>query len=418
MDNPNDLIPPEPSEPALSARPEPNPKTSRALDVAGRLISAVALLLVGAMVALLIVPNAWIPRLTGKMTSTEKLNLLQEMVSNYFLEGDEIDEDTMTDAMAAAFIYGLGDPYSVYFTKEDLAEVVDDNLGNSSGIGISSVYASDPDCVYINRVYKGTPAEAAGLLPRDRITAVDGVAVTAANYSERLNAIRGQAGTQVTLTVQRGDSAFEVTVSRADFVIESVFPRTVGDVGVIEVTGFNQATADQFREAVNALVEQGVTALIVDLRGNHGGLMDVATEMLDYLLPEGELGYAVYNGGKRQSLGSSDAAAVDLPLAVLVDRNTASAAEYFSSAMRDSGGAALVGETTFGKGIMQITYPLGDGTAVRLTVAKFYTASGTEFHGIGLAPDVEVALPEGVSRYLLTDEEDPVLQAALAALKQ
>lgn len=428
MDNQHDNLPVEPTAPASPCVPTPDDdvclsaslerrRRRRVLNMAGRLITTVALLLVGAMIALLVVPNAWMPRLTGEMASADKLSLLKDMVRSYYINGDELDDETMSDAMAAAYIYGLGDPYSAYFSKEELSQVVDDNLGNSSGIGISASYDDDPPCIFIARVYKDSPAAFVGIRKRDRITAVDGEAVTAANYNRMIAGVRGKAGTTVTLTVLREGETFDVTATRADFVIESVFSRTVGNVGVIEVTEFNQATDDQFREAVDALEAQGVAGLIVDLRGNRGGLMDVATDMLDRLLPAGELGYAVYSGGRRETIGRSGAGAVDLPLAVLVDGNTASAAEYFASAMRDSGGAVLVGETTFGKGIMQTTYPLGDGTAVRLTVAKFYTASGTEFHGIGLAPDVDAAPPEGVNRLTLTDEEDPVLQAALAALK-
>ena len=386
----------------------------RVYSMVGTLIKVVALLLVGALIALLIVPNAWTPRLSG-MSSTDKIDLLQEMIRAYYIAGNDIDREAMGDALAAAYVYGLGDPYSAYFTKEQLQQVLSDNRGDFSGIGVSVTYAPDPESVFVYRVYKDSPAAAVGILPGDRITAIDGIEVTVANYNERVSAIQGQAGTQVALRIVRGDSTLNMSVTRAAFVIESVFSRVVGNVGVIEVTEFNQATDDQFREAVRSLQQQGVAALIVDMRGNHGGLMDIATNMLDLLLPYGELGYAVYSDNKRESLGTSDSSAVDLPFAVLVDKDTASAAEFFTAVMRDSGNAVIVGETTYGKGIMQTTYPLGDGTAVRLTVAKFYSMSGTEFHEIGLKPDVEATLPDGVNRRV-TPDEDTVLQAALAAL--
>ena len=389
----------------------------RVVSMIGALIKAIALLVMGAVIALLVVPNAWVPRLAG-MSQTEKINLLGEMVRNYYIDGDEVDEDALTDALAAAYIYGLGDPYSAYFNEEQLAEVMDSNRGNFSGIGVSVTYAPDPPCAYVIRVYKDSPAYAAGIRPGDRVTAVAGVEITVENYSERVSAMRGVAGSTVTLSLLRDGEPFETTATRATFTIESVFARTVGDVGVIEVTEFNQATSGQFRDAVAGLQAQGVTALVIDMRGNPGGLIDVTSEMLDLLLPAGELGYAIYNGDRRESLATSDSGQVDLPMAILTDGNTASAAEYFVSAMRDFEKAILVGETTYGKGIMQSTMPLGDGTAVRLTVAKFYTKSGTEFHGIGLKPDIEVSLPADVNRFLIPDEEDAVLQAALDALKK
>ena len=406
-----------PAATGAASEAAPARKKWNAAALAAELIKAVALLLVGALLALILVPNAWVSRLDG-MSVANKLDLLKQMVRAYYIDGDAADYESMSDLLSEAYIYGLGDPYSIYFSAEEYNELLRANQGDAYGIGVSIVPSLDPVAIYIYHVYEGSPAQEAGLKDGDRIVAVAGETVTAENYNERVSAVRGTAGSAVTLTVLRDGATFDLDVVRRDHVITSVYARVVDGVGVVEITGFNQATADQFKQAIDTLLKEDVTALVFDLRGNLGGLVDTTTEMLDVLLPSGELGYAVYNGGKRESMGFSDASEVDLPMAVLVDKDTASSSEYFASALRDFEKGILVGETTYGKGIMQTTYPLGDGSAVRLTVAKFYTKSGTEFHDVGLAPDIEVSLPEGASRYFLTDEEDSVLRAALDALKK
>ena len=404
--------------PAPAEAPAPaRSRTATAIRVAAEIIKSIALLVVGAVVALVIVPNSWISRLDG-MSEADKLALVKALVRENYLHPDDADYEGSSDLLAAAYVYGLGDPYSYYFSAEEFSDVLRDNLGNAVGIGVSVARSSDPVAIYLYHVYEGSPAQEAGLQEGDRILAVDGEAVTADNYSQRVAAVRGEPGSTVALTVLRGEETFDVDVMRNEHTMTTVYTRVVDGVGVVEITDFNQATLGQFENAIATLLDQGVSGLVFDLRDNTGGLVDTASEMLDILLPEGELGYAIYNGGRRQSMATSDASAVDLPMAVLTSRSTASSAEYFSSALRDFDKAILVGETTYGKSVMQTTFPLGDGSAVRLTVAQFFTKSGTDFNGKGLVPDVEVSLPEGVDRHFVTDAEDTVLRAALAALKK
>lgn len=388
-------------------------KKKRRIGFIKSVLGKLGLLLTGALIALLIVPNALSMYLSND-SAYGKLVALQNVVRRFYVDADEVDETELNDMMATGYIYGLGDPYSAYLNEETYSSILYSNEGGTSGVGVTVVFDPEASAIYVVRVSEESPAAQAGLQEKDRITAVDSVAVTQENYDQSVNNIRGESGTDVILTVLRDGETFDVTVTRGDFTATSVYSRMIGTVCLIEITDFNTATTDQFKAALDEAVASGATGLIFDLRGNTGGLVDVTSDMLDMLLPKGEIGYAVYNGGKRVSLAKSDAKEIDLPMAVLTDGDTASASEYFALALRDYEKAALIGEKTFGKGIMQSTMPLGDGSAVRVTVAKFYTKSGTEFHGVGLAPDREVKIDQSTSsRFLLDDSDEPVIQAAI-----
>ena len=388
-------------------------KKKRRIGFVKSVLGKLGLLLTGALIALLIVPNALSMYLSND-SAYGKLVALQNVVRRFYVDADEVDESELNDMMATGYIYGLGDPYSAYLNEETYSSILYSNEGGTSGVGVTVVFDPETSAIYVVRVSEESPAAQAGLQSKDRITAVDSVAVTHENYDQSVNNIRGESGTDVILTVLRDGETFDVTVTRGDFTATSVYSRMIGTVCLIEITDFNTATTDQFKAALDEAVASGATGLIFDLRGNTGGLVDVTSDMLDMLLPKGEIGYAVYNGGKRVSLAKSDAKEIDLPMAVLTDGDTASASEYFALALRDYEKAALIGEKTFGKGIMQSTMPLGDGSAVRVTVAKFYTKSGTEFHGVGLAPDREVKIDQSTSsRFLLDDSDEPVIQAAI-----
>ena len=388
-------------------------KNKRRIGFVKSVLGKLGLLLTGALIALLIVPNALSMYLSND-SAYGKLVALQNVVRKFYVDADEVDESELNDMMATGYIYGLGDPYSAYLNEETYSSILYSNEGGTSGVGVTVVFDPETSAIYVVRVSEESPAAQAGLQGKDRITAVDSVAVTQENYDQSVNNIRGESGTDVILTVLRDGETFDVTVTRGDFTATSVYSRMIGTVCLIEITDFNTATTDQFKSALDEAVASGATGLIFDLRGNTGGLVDVTSDMLDMLLPKGEIGYAVYNGGKRVSLAKSDAKEIDLPMAVLTDGDTASASEYFALALRDYEKAALIGEKTFGKGIMQSTMPLGDGSAVRVTVAKFYTKSGTEFHGVGLAPDREVKIDQSTSsRFLLDDANEPVIQAAI-----
>lgn len=391
--------------------PQKAVKTCRLRTV---IISSVCCLLAGAILALMIVPNAL--RSPVSKQTADKLTLIQSYIDAYYIDADKVDDQTLSDAAAWGYVGGLGDIYSTYYDAQSYTDALYSNSGGSHGIGITAVYYEG---IYIVRVTPNSPAQNVGLKKGDVITAVEGEKVTEENYAEMINAIRGEKGTEVRLEITRPGEISEAVITRDDYTVESVYSRMVGGVGIITITGFTKASTQQFEDALEWVQSEGATALVFDLRNNGGGLVDDANKMLDMLLPEGEIGYAMYKGGKKQVLGKSDKNCVDLPMAVIVNGQTASSAEYFASALRDSADALLIGENTFGKGIMQSTFPLGDGSAIKLTVAKIYTESGYEFHKKGLKPDVKASYTEEQQKtwFLLTDSEDPYVLATLEALK-
>lgn len=379
------------------------------------IISSVCCLLAGVLIALAVVPNALRNPLSKDVT--DKLLLIDSFIDAYYIDADKADKQILADTAAWGYVAGLGDIYSTYYDAKSYADAIYSNSGGSYGIGISAVYYGG---IYIVSVTNNSPAQMAGLKAKDVITAVDGQKVTEEKYPQLIDAIRGDKDTKVKLTVLRDGKESEIEVIRGEYTVESVRSRMIGTTGVIVITAFNKATPEQFKDALQWVQSKGAKALILDVRGNGGGLVNETNQVLDLLLPKCEIGYAIYKSGNKVVLGKSDKKCVDLPMCVLVDDQTASSAEYFASALRDSGKATLVGEKTFGKGIMQNTFSLGDGSAIKLTVAKIYTASGYEFHLNGLKPDIKVSYTEEQQKnwFLLTDSEDPYIQAALKKLEK
>lgn len=394
------------------------PNEKRAGKIAGAVVRSIALVLAGAVIALLFVPNTLNQGITGNKAQA-KLAAVIDLVNRQYVDADKLDEDALADMAAYGYIYALGDQYSTYITKEEYDEIVTTNKGVSYGIGINIIYDEQAQGMRVVRVSVASPADKAGIKQGDVITAVENTPVTKDNYAESVANVRGESGTDVLLTVVSDGKEKKFAVTRGEFVSTSVFSHMIGTVAYIEIITFNDATVNQFKEAVNNAVAQGATALVFDLRNNTGGLVGAANDMLDMLLPKGEIGYAVYNGNEKVTLATSDKKEIDLPMAVLTNGETASASEYFASALRDYDKAILVGTTTFGKGVMQSTVGLSDGSAVRLTVAKIYTKSGKQIHGVGLSPDIEVPEADSAVNYMmLSEEDDVVLQTAVTALNK
>ena len=346
-----------------------------------------------------------------------KLREIDQLAQNYFYK--DPDNIALADGVAAGYTAGLGDPYATYMTAEQYASMMRSYEGVGIGIGITTTEHPDTHFLYVVSVSPGSPAADADIQKGDQITAVDGKDVQSLGYANAVDLILGEEGTDCTLTVLREGKSHAVTLTRREYASSSVESRMVGEMGYVRITSFNDGTVDQFKDAVNALQSQGAAGLMFDVRHNTGGTLDSVAAMLDFLLPEGDLVSAVYRDGKREVLHRSDASQINLPMAVLTDEYSASASELFAAAIRDFGKGKLVGETTFGKGIMQRTYELSDKSAVRFTIAEFNPPSGENFNGKGLKPDVEVSLTDDqkLRFYLLTDEEDSVLQAGLAVLR-
>ncbi len=344
-----------------------------------------------------------------------KLSKLFSYVDQLFLY--DYDAEAVNEALYKAAIAALDDPYTAYYTAKEYAALMESATGQYSGLGaIVSQYA-DTGEVVILRCYSDSPAEKAGLEPGDIILEADGVEITGTDLDETVATLfRGEAGTTVNLKIYREstDETFEVTVTRAVVDVDTVWYTLLdNNIGYIEVVSFDSVTTDQFSEAYDDLVSQGMKGLIIDLRNNGGGLVNVTTDMLDELLPEGVLVYTMDAKGNRMDYNSDEAAKLDIPCAVLVNENTASASEIFAGAMQDYDAAEIIGAQTFGKGVVQVTIPLADGSGLKLTIQNYYTPNGNNIHGIGITPDQVVEFDEEA---YTTDGTDTQLDAAIEYL--
>lgn len=329
-----------------------------------------------------------------------------------FVEADA-DLGKAVDAGLDAFVDGLGDRWSYYLTPEGYQSTTQRRANSYVGVGVTVDYTWE-EGLLVQSVTKGGPADQAGVVPGDVITAVDGVSIAGDARQEGSDRIRGEAGTQVVLTLLGEDgSAREVTCTRATLHNPSASGKLLdGGVGYVQLSNFYSGSADSFRQEVDALIDQGAQSLLVDVRNDPGGYVSELEQILDYLLPEGP----VFTQKPRWGFSSvyqSDESCVDLPMAVLVNEHSYSAAELLAAQLRESAGAPIVGEVTSGKGYSQITFPLANGGGVGLSTAAYCTGSGHSLIGEGLAPDVELSLTEGAS---IGGADDNQLQAAVALL--
>ncbi|MGI6269247.1 MAG: S41 family peptidase [Candidatus Howiella sp.] len=352
--------------------------------------------------------------LAGKSMWYSKLCEITEKIDEMYY--GEIEPSALADGAAAGLVDGLGDAYAGYYDAEETNEAALSNSGEKVGIGITPVPDPQTETMYVYRLDANGPAAAAGVRKGDRITAVGDLLVAEAGYEEAVAACAGEAGTDLTLQILRNGETLSLTCTRAEFEITTVYPRMVGEIGYLQISRFNEKTPEQLTAAVEEMMAAGVRGLIFDLRVCGGGLVDATARALDYLLPEGEIISATYADGHSAVLHTSDSEAINLPMAVLITGNTASSAELFAAAVRDYGKGVLIGSTTYGKGVMQRTFGLSDGSSVKFTIAEFVPPSGVSFNGVGLSPDIPVDLSQEQTAgfYFLTDEEDPHIVAALA----
>lgn len=329
-----------------------------------------------------------------------------------FVETDA-DLDGAADAGLAAFVDGLGDRWSYYRTQEQYRELTQRRANNYVGVGVTIDFSRE-EGLLVRSVTEGGPADQAGVLAGDVIIAVDGASLAGEARREGSDRIKGEEGTQVALTLLREDgSTCDVTCTRATLRSPSARGKLLeGDVGYVKLDNFYSGAADSFQKEVDALVEQGAKALIVDVRNDPGGYIAELEKILDYLLPEGP----VFTQKARwwfPSVTQSDENCVDLPMAAIVNKDSYSAAELLAAQLRESVGAPIVGEVTSGKGYSQITFPLANGGGVGLSTATYCTGSGRSLIGEGITPDVEVELDQGA---VMGEEGDNQLRAAIELL--
>ena len=346
-----------------------------------------------------------------------KIRLLQKVINKNYLFDE--DPEAVENSIYAGMMEGLGDPYSIYYTEEEYKKLTEDSSGTYSGIGALLQQNPETGICTIIKVFKGSPAEEAGLKNDDILYKVDGNEITGQDLDYFVTTyIRGEEGTDVEITVLRGDKLEEITmkVTRRSIDVPTVeYEMKENDTGYIQISEFELVTEDQFKEAVEALQAQGMKRLIIDLRNNPGGIVQTCVEMLDYMLPDGLLVYTAGRNGVGEKYYSDDGHEVNVPTILLVNGNSASCSEIFAGAYKDFGRAQLVGTQTFGKGIVQFVIPLGDGSAVKVTTQHYYTPNGFDLHGTGIAPDVEIKAEEGDT---LNGEHDAQLEKAMELLKK
>lgn len=347
---------------------------------------------------------------------TQKIKYLENMIDEEYL--GEISTDKLEEGVYAGLIYGLGDVYSRYYTKDEYEQESVTTEGSYVGIGVA-MQKYTAGGVQIVECYKGSTAEEAGIKVDDVITAINGEDITDTELQDVVSMIKDNEDKDVVLTVQRkGEDTQEITVKVSNVELPSVFGEMLDEnTGYIQITEFKGVTVEQYEEVFADLKEQGMERLVVDLRDNSGGLLNVVCDILRDILPEGLIVYTEDKNGNRSEETCDGKNPLDMPLAVLVNGNSASASEIFAGAVKDYGIGTIVGTTTYGKGVVQSIRQLSDGSAVKLTIANYYTPKGNSINKTGIRPDVEVELsPELLNQEEITHEEDNQLQAALNSL--
>lgn len=344
----------------------------------------------------------------------QKAEAVQQVIDKMYLE--EEDVKAVQEGVYKGMVAALGDPYSVYFTKEEYDAFQESYTGEYCGIGASLLQNADTGLITIVKTFKGSPAQEAGLKTDDILYKVEGEEVTGEDLSEVVSRVKGKEGTKVNITIMRDNKEMDLELARKTISVPTVeYEMLDNNVGYIIISEFDEITTSQWNEAYETLKQQGMTSLIVDLRNNPGGGLTVVAEILDSILPEGMIVYHEDKNGYREEYTSDKEHKIEVPLAVLVNGNSASASEIFAGAVKDYGIGTIIGTTTFGKGIVQQMISLGDGSAMKVTISKYYTPSGVCIHGTGIEPDIEV---EFDTEAYEKDESDNQLQKAIEVLTQ
>ncbi|MEZ3488153.1 MAG: S41 family peptidase [Lachnospiraceae bacterium] len=384
--------------------------------IQGALCGALAILLLTGLVSCgLRVRNASFIGNSGSGNGDKKISTLKSLIDSSYI-GD-VDEEALQEGIYKGFVDGLGDPYSVYYDEDETKTLIESTEGEYDGIGAVLSQDISTGIVTLVQIYDDSPASEAGLLDNDILYKVEDIEVTGMDLSEVVSHIKGEKGTKVNLTVLRGESREEVTVTavRNTIQAQTVKYRMLEDsIGYIAVSEFDLVTFDQYQAALNDLTNQGMKGLVVDLRNNPGGNLSTVCDMVDLMLPKGLIVYTEDKEGNRQEMESDDEHQFGLQLAVLVNGSSASASEIFAGAIQDYGTGKIVGTKSYGKGVVQQIFDLKDGTCVKLTIAEYFTPKGRNIHGKGITPDVEIEY----ERDEANPEADNQLDKAVEVLKE
>ena len=358
-------------------------------------------------------------------TSTQnKINKLKKTIDKYYLY--DYKEEDMANMIALGMLASLDDPYAQYYTKDAFETFYEQTEGEYYGIGIYVTYDESKNMPIIIAPLEGSPAFEAGIESADYIEYVGDLKASSSSYTELVDAIKGLPGTKIKIGLIRIDDEtnkekhFEVEVERKKIEINPVkYEVLENNIGYIEMSSFDEVSYASFKKAYESLLNDSkVDSLIIDLRNNPGGVLDVCADITDLIVPKGKIVYTVDKAGEEEAL-YSDENQINIPLVVLVNESSASATEVFTAAVKDYGVGTIIGKKTYGKGVVQSVRSLGDGTFIKLTTSEYFSPKGNKIDKIGVEPDIEVDLPEDVkSKYNIDREKDTQLQRAIQELSK
>ena len=370
--------------------------------------------------ALSSLPEMLLSGISGTKNSRElsaKIGEIEHHIEKKYI--NEYDTATLNDMALKGYVAGLDDVYSTYYTKEEFEELNSQMEGEYKGIGIEVVIDNDNLITVVN-VFENSPAHKANIIPGDKIVKVNETDVTGDNYDLALDMMRGvgEYGKSDTffITVKRGEETIKSQITREKIDTQTVSSEMLeGNIGYISLSSFLEESDEEFIAHTDRLISQGAKSLIIDLRNNGGGILDTVLRISDYLMGEGTI-LTIKNKGVAPNVFKSDKKRIDLPMCVLINGNSASASEVLAGALKDNKEAALVGETSYGKGVVQTVVDLSDGSGLKITTAKYYTPSGKCIDQKGIKPDVEVKMELTKSLFLYEKHEDIQLQEAIKIL--
>lgn len=342
-------------------------------------------------------------------------NLMRFITAYRFIETkyvNDTDDVKLIDGAIDGMVKSLNDPHSNYLSPKMYKTLMEQTEGSFAGIGVVMGMDNEQK-IHIVGIMENSPGQKAGLQEGDEILAVDGVPVTQMAFDEVAAHVRGQAGTDVVLTIMRDNANQDITITRDNIKLKTVGHKMLdNNIGYIQIVSFSEDTANEFNEAYNDLKNQGMKALVLDLRNNPGGLLTTCVEIAKKLVPKGEI-VSIVDKQRNKETYSSSLEAPEYPLVVLINKNSASASEILSGAIQDTKAGTIIGNTSYGKGSVQTILPMFEDDAVKLTIAKYYTPSGRSIDGTGITPDIEINLDENATSDTQLDKALEVLKAQL-----
>lgn len=382
---------------------------------------------IGLGLCLLVYLSFSVGNATGKRTAIAnengiplaKINKIENLIDQYYLF--DIDKNKQQEGAVEGYVKALGDPYSEFLTKEEMDSLNQQTEGEYAGVGIV-VTPSETGAITVVSAIKGSPAFEKGIKKDDIILKINGKDYNASQMNDAVKVMKGKPNTDVKLTIARMENKtskiFDVNITRRMISLTTVNSQKIGDIGYINITQFDRKTDKEFIEQYENLKKQNVKSIVMDLRNNPGGLLDSTVKIADYLLPQGVIVKTV-DKNKKEDVQKSDASEQNLPMVVLVNGSSASASEILTGALKDYKKATIVGEKTFGKGIVQTIIPMDKGEGLKLTISEYFSPNGNKIHKQGVKPDVEIKLDEkakGIGVEFM--KEDNQLQKALEILNK